>query len=323
MKNWSLKITEAFRLTKRLQFYRGVNLLKHLIGNPKTPLYFSFEPTTACNLSCPECPSGLGRFTRPEGNTTDSTFEKLLDEWGKQALICTFYFQGEPFIHPHIYDYITRAKDAGLYTISSSNGHFFNRTTLPRLIDSGLDKLIVSLDGITSKTYTEYRVDGDFDQVMDALHLLNEAVGNKRLTTQVIVQFIAFSHNEHEVELLPAFMEQFPHLYLELKTAQVYGEDQTSLDRIPKNRKLSRYAEKAPERGCGRMEKGTVVTWDGAVLPCCFDKDAEHAFGNGLQQGFSAAWNNSSARSFRKSVKQSRSNKAICANCSEGRKVWL
>lgn len=329
MRNWKLKITEGIGIAKGLSFYRIKNLITHAVFHlfrltPRVPLYFSFEPTTACNLSCPECPSGLGQFTRPEGNSSSNTFNQLIAEWGKKASICTFYFQGEPFIHPQIYDYIKTAHTAGLYTISSSNGHFFNAQGVERLAKSGLSKLIISVDGITEESYLKYRVGGDFGKVLNGLWNLSEARLNGRLKTTIVLQFIVFSHNEHELEEIPTFLEGFPGVdFFVTKTAQVYGADVESYSRLPRNQKYNRYMRPAPAKGCSRMERGAVVTWDGKVLPCCFDKDGDNAFGNGIEHGFSTIWSNKRSKVFRRSVRRSRINRAICSNCSEGRKVFV
>jgi len=66
------------------------------------PMAISIEPTTACNLGCPECPSGLKQFTRPTGNLQMEVFEKLLSQLSKHLIYITFYFQGEPFINPRL-----------------------------------------------------------------------------------------------------------------------------------------------------------------------------------------------------------------------------
>ena len=58
------------------------------------PISLSLEPTTSCNLRCPECPSGLRSFTRPTGMLEDDTFKKVVDELGDSLWYLIFYFQG-------------------------------------------------------------------------------------------------------------------------------------------------------------------------------------------------------------------------------------
>ena len=64
------------------------------------PYSISIEPTTSCNLKCPECPSGLSKFSRITGNITDNVVDRIINQFAKHLLYVTFYFQGEPLIHP-------------------------------------------------------------------------------------------------------------------------------------------------------------------------------------------------------------------------------
>src|ERR1700709_1948960 len=68
------------------------------------PVSISFDPTTSCNLRCPECPSGLRAFTRPTGMLNDNIFQKTIDEIYKQLIYLVFYFQGEPYLNPNFLD---------------------------------------------------------------------------------------------------------------------------------------------------------------------------------------------------------------------------
>jgi radical SAM protein with 4Fe4S-binding SPASM domain len=70
------------------------------------------------------------------------------------------------------------------------------------------------------------------------------------------------------------------------------------------------------------MWHSAVITWDGNVVPCCFDKDAKYSMGNVQTETFQDIWNNSKYNSFRANLLKSRSSIDICTNCSEGTKVW-
>jgi radical SAM protein with 4Fe4S-binding SPASM domain len=71
------------------------------------------------------------------------------------------------------------------------------------------------------------------------------------------------------------------------------------------------------------MWSSCVITWDGKVVPCCFDKDAKHQLGNLQEKTFKEIWQNDSYKKFRTSLLKSRKEIDICQNCSEGTKVWL
>ncbi|MEM9052480.1 MAG: radical SAM protein [Bacteroidota bacterium] len=115
------------------------------------PVALSIEPTTACNLGCPECPSGLKKFTRPTGNLKDDLLDDLLNEIGEDLIYLTFYFQGEPFIHPKMNELIAKANQRGIFTATSTNAHFINDKSAEAIINSGLNRLIISIDGTTQE----------------------------------------------------------------------------------------------------------------------------------------------------------------------------
>ncbi|HMD53883.1 MAG TPA: SPASM domain-containing protein, partial [Phycisphaerae bacterium] len=115
------------------------------------------------------------------------------------------------------------------------------------------------------------------------------------------------------------------------KTAQVYqyADDPNGL--IPLNEKYSRYYKNDQgvydfnnqlSNHCWRLWQAAVITWDGLVVPCCFDKDAKHQMGDLKAAGFKEIWRSQKYRDFRTKILKGRSHIDICANCSEGTKVW-
>ena len=73
---------------------------------------------------------------------------------------------------------------------------------------------------------------------------------------------------------------------------------------------------------CWRLWHATVISWDGLVVPCCFDKDAQHTLGDLKGKSFKEVWHNDKYKRFREQVLLGRKNIDICANCSEGTRVW-
>ena len=115
-----------------------------------------------------------------------------------------------------------------------------------------------------------------------------------------------------------------------LKTAQVY-EYENGNELIPLQEQYSRYKKNKDGtysiknkmvNSCWRMWQGCVITWDGIVVPCCFDKDATHRLGNLKEQKYAQLWKGEGYQQFRRSLLQSRSEIDICKNCTEGTKVW-
>jgi len=295
------------------------------------PFTISFEPTTACNLRCPECPSGLRSFTRPTGNLKEDFFRSTIDELHQDLLYLIFYFQGEPYINPDFLEMVKYANQKGIYTITSTNGHFLNDENAQKTISSGLDRLIISVDGSTQEVYESYRKAGKLENVLEgARNVVRWKKKMKSKTPHIIFQFLVVKPNEHQIPEIYRLAEEIGVDEVKLKTAQVYDyEDGNPL--IPSDERYSRYYQKSNGKyavknkllnHCWKLWHSCVITWNGLVVPCCFDKDADHRLGDLQTQSFKEVWSGEAYQRFREELLQGRDQIDICTNCTEGCKVW-
>ncbi|MEO8853230.1 MAG: radical SAM/SPASM domain-containing protein [Ginsengibacter sp.] len=296
------------------------------------PVSISFEPTTSCNLKCPECPSGLREFTRPRGMLKKDFFFKTIDEIHKDILYLIFYFQGEPYLNKNFLEMVSYASSKGLYTATSTNGHFLTDEMAKKTVESGLDRLIISLDGTTQEVYQQYRREGNIDKVIEgARNIVKWKKELKSKTPFVFFQFLVVKPNEHQIEDVKKLAKEVGVVEVRFKTAQVYDYENDPNQLIPENEKYSRYKKGAEgkhtaknklQNHCWKLWQANVITWDGMVVPCCFDKDATHRLGNLKNESFKEIWQNKKYKQFRQDITSSRKNIDICANCSEGLSVW-
>ncbi len=296
------------------------------------PVSISFEPTTSCNLRCPECPSGLREFTRPTGMLKKDFFRETIDDIYKELLYLVFYFQGEPYLNPDFLDMVKYAHDKGIYTATSSNAHYLTDAKAKATIESGLDRLIISIDGTTQDVYQQYRVGGKLEKVLEGAR--NIVKWKKELNSKtpfVFFQFLVVKPNEHQIEEIKLLAKEIGVDQVRFKTAQIYDYENdpnnllTTLDkysRYRKNKDGKMEIKSGLQNHCWRLWSANVITWDGLVVPCCFDKDATHQLGNLKTQSFKETWQNDNYKQFRRELMTSRKNIDICANCSEGLKVW-
>lgn len=334
------RISDTLAFLRLLTFSRIINLLKVYLsyyysvitGNPVhsgMPFSISVEPTTSCNLRCPECPSGLQRFSRPTGRIPVNKFKEYIDSAGPEVIHLMLYFQGEPFLNRDFFELVRYAKSRKIYTTTSTNGHFLHDDEQAQnIIRSGLDRLIVSFDGTTQEVYEKYRRGGNLQMVRQGIaNLLAWKKKTGSSVPHIVLQFLVMGHNEHQMEEARAFARQH-NLRIEFKSAQVYDQESYSFI-IPGQEKYSRYERKKdgswaiksklPNR-CFRMWSGLVVTWDGKVVPCCFDKDAGHVMGDLNKQDLRGIWDSDIYKDFRKAVFTRRNSIDICRNCTEGLK---
>ncbi len=333
---------DNLNILKHLSLRRMVNLIQlrasyTISGILKKPFHsglpfsLSIEPTTACNLGCPECPSGLKQFTRPTGKLDVELHEEMLDQVSKTVFYINYYFQGEPFLHPKFLELIKSAKKRKIYTATSTNAHFIDAKKAAEIVDSGLDRLIISIDGLTQETYEQYRVHGDLSKVIEASEHLVQAKREKGSSTpHLIFQFLAVRPNEHEIPAIYSLGKELGIDEVRIKTAQLY-DYKNGNPLMPLNERYARYKKgkdgtyslkyKTEDR-CWRMWSGSVLTWDGKVVPCCFDKDAQHVLGEIKEMPFKKIWKSEKYKGFRAAVLTGRQQIDICQNCSEGAKVW-
>ncbi|MCK4662945.1 MAG: SPASM domain-containing protein [Bacteroidales bacterium] len=291
------------------------------------PASISIEPTTSCNLECPQCLSGTKGFTRKQGNIDYELYKKIINELKSHLIYHSLYFQGEPLLHPHFFDLVKYTNSNNIYTATSTNGHFFSDSNCEKIINSGLNRIIISIDGTTQETYEKYRIKGKLNKVIEGtkkLVLLKNKIKSK--TPFVIVQFLVFKHNQHQITEAKQLAKKIGVNKIIFKTAQIY-DCKKSNKLIPTNNKYSRYfiddkgnyvIKSKLKKNCWRMWHSAVVTWDGIIVPCCFDKDAKYSFGNVSISYFYNIWKNNKYDIFRNKIFKSRNKIDICTNCTEG-----
>jgi radical SAM protein with 4Fe4S-binding SPASM domain len=294
------------------------------------PVALSIEPTTACNLRCPECPSGLRAFTRATGNLKADFFRQTIAELHPDLMVLILYFQGEPYIHPQFLEMVAHARSKKIFTITSTNGHFLNEENARRTVESGLDRLIISIDGAKQETYRQYRVGGHLDSVLQGARKVVE--WKKRLGSsrpQVVFQCLVLRPNEHEMEDIRRLARETGADAVQFKSAQIYDYEHGN-PLIPTQERYARYRRRADGRWelkhaltphCWKLWHSCVITWDGMVVPCCFDKDARHRLGDLKKDAFRRIWHSEAYLQFRRAILRGRDQIDICQNCTEGCKV--
>ncbi|MBD0353190.1 MAG: radical SAM protein, partial [Flavisolibacter sp.] len=206
------------------------------------PISISFEPTTSCNLRCPECPSGLRAFTRPTGMLQKDFFRDTIDQLAPDLAYLVFYFQGEPYLNPEFLNMVQYAASKRIYTATSTNAHYLTDASARRTVESGLDRLIISIDGTTQETYQQYRIGGKLQKVLEgAANVVKWKKELKKRTPFVIFQFLVVRHNEHQIKEVQQLAKEIGVDDVWLKTAQVYDYANDPNKLIPTTDKYSRY----------------------------------------------------------------------------------
>jgi radical SAM protein with 4Fe4S-binding SPASM domain len=286
------------------------------------PVAVGIELTNYCNLKCPECNSGSGLMTRSRGYMSTRLFDKVIRELGPYLYNVNLYFQGESMMHPQFFRILASSRN--IHSTLSTNGHFLTMENAEEIVRSGLNLLIISLDGMDKASYSSYRVNGDFDQVIKGIKNIAEARERYSSPLKVVIQFLVNRNNEKQIPAARKFTADM-NATLHLKSMQIIDRDSFE-SWLPSISRYSRYKKEGaeyeiksnlPDR-CARLWFNPVITWDGKVIPCCFDKDADYAMGDMNEESFSDIWNGSKYRHFRNNLVTRRSAINICRNCTSG-----
>lgn len=325
-------------LLRSLNARRSVNLLKtlssflisalinrHFVWGRPTVL--TIEPTNICNLRCPLCTTGSGEMERSNGKMSLDTYKNIIDKMGDDLFFLLLYHQGEPYINKCFLDFVKLAKAKNIYTTTSTNAHYFTDKVINATIDSGLDSMIVSLDGVTQDVYEHYRVKGKIDKVLQGTKRFMEIKKERKAKTPLIaLQFLVMKHNEHQLDDVKKLAKELGVDRLLIKNIEVHNS-QEAREWLPKNEKYSRYnfdgntlvVKSQSRKSCARVWNSTLINWDGSVVPCCFDKNGDHELGNiNSGQSMKEIWQGASYKNFRKDLINNRDSIDICRNCNQG-----
>ena len=332
-----LKIKYLLIVTRYLNLLKIINFFKLVISytfsysqfqkfHTRHPSFISIETTNFCNLHCPECPVGIGKSTKATKLTFDTIlYKKLIEELKPTLLHVILYFQGEPFLSNQLIELIKHAHLAKVYSSTSTNGQFLNDKIAREIVLSGLDKLIVSIDGTTQGVYETYRVGGNLQKAIDGINsVIHWKKELKSITPLVEIQFLVLKTNEHQLKEMKKLAKSLLVDRLTFKTAQLYNFENgsellTTIKRYARYKKSKdgKYILKGTQSNrCWRSWSGAVINVHGEVLPCCFDKSSEHALGDLHENTFFECWQSNKASKFRDKIIHNRNQFVMCRNCT-------
>ncbi len=274
------------------------------------PVVAFIEPNLFCNLHCPACPTGLNLKLRPTVSIDEGLFRAAIDEMGDYLFQLSMYNWGEPLLHKQTPEMIGYAKKKNIKVVMSTNLSLkLTDDYLERLILSGLDVLMVSLDGTTAETYSKYRRNGNFDLVRENIRRI-QAIKRQlgKQTPKVVWQFLVFRHNEHQIAQAEAEYKEWGADEISVGPAIMPLEqynDGFEPSTIPEYNmyhpenvvQLESKRQMGSGRTCSWLYGAFVLNPNGKVSPCCAVPSEQHDFGN-FRAGdkFFDVWNNEKFR---------------------------
>lgn len=265
------------------------------------PFEIILDLTNRCNLRCPLCVTGQCANDRPFGQMDFEGFRRVVDELAPYLFKVRLHSWGEPLTHPRFYEMLGYLRDKNVGTEVSSNFMLFRPQDAVRLIDSGLELLVVSIDGTTQEVYEKYRVGGNLEKVKANVRALVEAKRKRRARFPVLeTQFLLMRHNLHQAGEMEALSRELGADRCRVFPVAVNVDNPEQREKwLPAEEAQSRYDFSTLEdryysldKACRWLWQSAVINWDGTVSPCCVYEGSKSELGqNVFAEGFRSIWN--------------------------------
>jgi radical SAM protein with 4Fe4S-binding SPASM domain len=261
-------------------------------------------------------------------------FKGIIDQIKGYVNHISLWNYGEPFLNRSLIDFIEYAVSNGLYVATSTNGEFFKtREFCLQVVRSGLQYLIICLDGADQETINKFRMGSSFEKIVTGIrHILEAKEELDSRTPKLELQFIVMKHNEHQRKFIRQYARQLGVDIYREKAVGIPGNDpdfqKMAETLLPKDLSLSRYFLKEDgtyaQKGeivnkCTWVDQSPVINSDGTVVPCCFDLYSTHIMGNIFEQNLKEIWKSKKYKSFRNLIHTGRKRIPMCSKCPEGR----
>ena len=247
------------------------------------PIHIDIETSSYCNLRCRMCPQSFAPKSIDKGYIELELFKKVIDEGAEHGL-CSIKlnWRGEPLLHKQLPEMVEYAKKHGIIEVMiNTNGQLLTKDMSRKLIKAGIDKIIISLDGMNKATYEHLRQGANYDKLIkniDDLLVLKKELGSKK--PFVRVQTLRMKETNKEVRDYVNFWKQ--------KVDDVAVNEYSNRGEIEK-RDVGDYVAvgRCP---CPQIWQRTMIAWNGDVMVCCGDWYKKTLVGNANKSSLKELW---------------------------------
>ena len=288
----------------------------------KLPAIIVIDVTNSCNLRCPVCPVTIA-MTRRRGTMKMPVFRRIVDDFvGRPEKPEIFFnFSGEPTLNRLLPDFIAYAAGHGHKTFVSTNATKITDRLARAMIEAGLDRIYLCLDGFDAEAQESYRVNSDFAEVkanIEAFARAKRELGAKNPVC--ILQTLLTRYSERQIGEIEAWaraigLDRIRFKSFSTGTYTSAAEKELARRFLPENPAYRRVDDGAAAPAtCHEPTHSTVVFWNGDLGLCCVDYDRRVRMPNIMVDGFIRAYQSQAATAARRAgfLKQH----AICRGCA-------
>jgi radical SAM protein with 4Fe4S-binding SPASM domain len=242
-------------------------------------------------------------------------YTAIIDEIAPFAEAVVLHSWGEPLLHTRILDMIRYAKERDLWVETSTNATRLNEEVSRQLIDSGLDRIYLSMDGLTKETYEKVRVKGKFEEVRGNIERFLDLKHELGSPIEADIQIVRLSETDAEVdEFVRTWKDSHADL-INIKELDTWGGqidevEQLAVEEEHDNPNLDR-------KPCPNLWYHCHIHWDGTVVSCSRDYDAVTPLGNVKNGGVLKTWHGARMRKMRRWHAEGNFCAKQCIDCTE------
>jgi radical SAM protein with 4Fe4S-binding SPASM domain len=279
------------------------------------PIVFQIEPTNHCPMNCVMCPRQF--MKRKLGYMDFALFKKIIDQVKVYDTHIQLHHFGDPLMHPEIDKFIRYCHDKGIVVNCSVNPILLTKNMSERLVDSGLDRIYISLDSVDDYSYKKIRgTKANYGKAVENIkYLAGLKVKKNKKNPHISIGLIYMSSTKGNVDefkkrwVIPGIDSVCikPFTGFGLKSILEHADDSTK-----------KRIEHKCEYPCFLPWRSITILWDGRVVPCCYDYDGKCIIGDLNRETLKQVWNNDRMLKLRK---QNRLNdftgNDLCGPCNE------
>jgi len=295
------------------------------------PSAYGIDIGNVCNLKCPLCPTGTNCSKRKRCFMSFEDYKIVFDKIKRYAFVVNLYNWGEPFLNKDILEIIEYTKKNRVGVLLSTNLNHLTDEMINAIVRLKLDKIVISLDGASQKTYGQYRKGGDFNKVLENLKkIINKKKELNSDYPRLVWQYLISKKNEKDIDKAKKIAEELGIKinFLYMRTSQVIRRKGWKLNKKIVDEWISENFEGTPKEAsstintkgaCSYLFKYFFVNPEGTTSPCCALYDKKTDFGDILNHDLKNVWNNDkyvSARSRFSKEKISKKVFTVCDICA-------
>lgn len=273
---------------------------------PEMPPRVLFDFATKCNLRCSMCPvwgeEDSSKIESVEGVMPRESALKVIDELSHTKPMIQPCLYGEPLVAPHLEEYLSAAKSAGMSVSMNTNGLALTRDLAQFFVDIELDSCMFSIDAVSPGTLKKIRGIRKLSRIEEAVMLMMDVRGDRALP-RIGVSFTIQKENEHE---LNDFLDRWVGVVDVVRTGLIFEDGKFTELKPPEKRKP-----------CPVIYKTMPIHNDGTVTACCLDGMRVTNMGNVFKDGVKGVWKGEKFEAFRRLHEEERWDEIpFCASCN-------